>query len=155
MMKCSRVFISATGAKCSHFCDQYHIALTIWFHCSQLLNIYFLTLNKQSESRYLLCKKKCQFSQYLKKGSRAPRMCQYPHNNSIQPIAGQWSHCLDFLTFIFCELGHSDTRPVIWVILESRTILLAWFCLCLWMNRILHMSKWQKYSGFPGLYCLL
>ena len=29
-------------------------------------------------------------------------MCQYPHNNSIQPIAGQWSHCLDFLTFIFC-----------------------------------------------------
>ena len=140
-----------------HFCvwDWYQIALTLWFHYffSALGSsiIIVLTFNRLSATVYLLWNKKCT-SQYLKKSSPQIGECvSIPVITPYNPVSGQWSHCLDFLTFIFCEFGH---RRLILVILVSGVNLIAWFSLCaqdsMWMNHILHMSKWQKYSWFPG-----
>ena len=72
-----------------------------------------------SATVYLLCNKKCT-SQYLKKSSPQIGECvSLPVITPYNPVSGQWSHCLDFLTFIFCEFGH---RRLILVILVSGVI---------------------------------
>lgn len=98
-----------------------------------------------------------QVSKYLKKSSSENlRMCQYPSNNSIQSSSWTMIPLSWFPNFHICEFGH---RRLILVILVSGAKLIAWFCLCaqdsIWMNHILHMSKWQKYSWFPGRPLLL
>lgn len=58
-----------------------------------------------------------QLSQYLKKiGECVSIPVITPYNS----VPGQWSHCLDFLTFIFCEFGHRRLSPP--VILQSGAI---------------------------------
>ena len=98
-----------------------------------------------------------QVSKYLKKSSlQDRRMCQYSRNNSIQSSSWTMIPLSWFPNFHICEFGH---RRLSLVILVSGAELIAWFCLCaqdsIWMNHILHMSKWQKYSWFPGRPLLL
>ena len=97
---------------------------------SQLFHQIFLTLNELLQEM--------QLSQYLKKiGECVSIPVITPYNS----VPGQWSHCLDFLTFIFWQFGHRRLSPP--VILVSGVNLIAWFCLCAqdskWMNHILHI----------------
>ena len=80
------------------------------------------------------------------------RMCQYSRNNSIQfsswtMIPLSWFPNFHIL-WVWTQEAESPSYPSV------RSNLIAWFCLCAqdsqWMNHILHMSKWQKYSSFPS-----
>ena len=79
--------------------------ISLFLPSSSIKCISRLTNNKMSRTIYLLCNKKYKYPNIWRRVPLRIWECvSIPVITPYNPVPGQWSHCLDFLTFIFVSL---------------------------------------------------